>query len=89
MGVAGFVDIHCHLIAGIDDGPKDDKQTRALLDAARAAGVAAIVATPHCSSRYSLDAADRDARFAAAEAMANDTPLRFSGCELELSEERL
>ena len=86
MRVAGFVDIHCHLIAGIDDGPKDEQQTRALIDAARSAGIAAIVATPHCSSRYSLDAADRDARLAAAE---TDTPLLFAGCELELSEERL
>jgi protein-tyrosine phosphatase len=86
MRVAGFVDIHCHLIAGIDDGPKDEQQTRALMDAARSSGVAAIVATPHCSSRYRLDAADRDARLAAAE---TDTPLLFAGCELELSEERL
>ena len=81
MGVTGFVDIHCHLIAGIDDGPKDDQQTCALIDAARAAGVAAIVATPHCSSRYALDAA--------AEALATNAPLLFSGCELELGEERL
>lgn len=89
MRVAGFVDIHCHLIAGIDDGPKNARQTRALIDAARAGGVAAIVATPHCSSRYSLDAADRDARLAAAETMAQIAPLLFAGCELELSEERL
>ncbi|MDA1236469.1 MAG: hypothetical protein O3A53_16925 [Acidobacteria bacterium] len=89
MGVTGFVDIHCHLIAGIDDGPKDDQQTRALIDAARSAGIAAIVATPHCSLRYGLDSDDRDARLAAAESMAADTPLLFAGCELELSEERL
>lgn len=89
MGVSGFVDIHCHLIAGIDDGPKDDQQTRALLEGARATGVAAIVATPHCSSRYSLDTADRDARLATAEALVNGAPLLFAGCELELTEERL
>lgn len=86
MRVAGFVDIHCHLIAGIDDGPKDAQQSRALIAAARSSGIAAIVATPHCSSRYSLDAADRDTRLAAAE---TESPLLFAGCELELSEERL
>lgn len=89
MGVAGFVDIHCHVIAGMDDGPKDDRQTHMLLDAARATGVAAIVATPHCSSRYGLDADDRDDRLASVEAMANGSPLLFAGCELELTDERL
>ncbi len=87
MRVAGFVDIHCHLIAGIDDGPKDDRQTRALIDVARSAGIAAIVATPHLSSRYALDSADRDTRLAAAESTASDTPLLFAGCELELREQ--
>lgn len=86
MGVAGFVDIHCHLLAGIDDGPKTEQQTHALIDAARSSGIAAIVATPHLSSRYALDAAERDRRLANAE---TDTPLLFAGCELELSEERL
>ena len=89
MGVTGFVDIHCHLIAGIDDGPKDTQQTRALIHAARSAGIAAIVATPHFSSRYDLDCADRDARLALAERIAEDGPLLFAGCELELTEERL
>jgi protein-tyrosine phosphatase len=89
MRVTGFVDIHCHLIAGIDDGPKDDQQTRALIDAARTSGVAAIVATPHFSSRYGLDSTDRDARLVLAERFAEDLPLLFAGCELELSEERL
>jgi len=89
MRVAGFVDIHCHLIAGIDDGPKNEHQTRELIDAARSSGVAAIVATPHLSSRYALDSTDRDARLAAAETLAQDAPLLFAGCELELTEERL
>jgi protein-tyrosine phosphatase len=89
MGVAGFVDIHCHLIAGVDDGPKDHRQTRALIDAARSSGIAAIVATPHFSSRYRLDSAERDVRLAAAERIAGAAPLLFAGCELELTEERL
>ncbi len=48
-----FVDIHCHLIPGIDDGSQSWEQSRAMAEMARADGVGTIVATPHQLGNYS------------------------------------
>jgi protein-tyrosine phosphatase len=41
------VDLHCHLLPGIDDGPPDMEATVELARAAAAEGVRTIAATPH------------------------------------------
>jgi protein-tyrosine phosphatase len=43
----GFVDLHCHLLPGVDDGPDTLDETIAYAAAAAAAGTTTIVATPH------------------------------------------
>jgi protein-tyrosine phosphatase len=43
----GFVDLHCHLLPGVDDGPRTLDETVAYAAAAVAAGTTTIVATPH------------------------------------------
>jgi len=45
--VRGFVDLHCHWIAGIDDGVKTPEEGIDLLRRLRAAGFDVVVATPH------------------------------------------
>ncbi|HYM53757.1 MAG TPA: CpsB/CapC family capsule biosynthesis tyrosine phosphatase [Solirubrobacteraceae bacterium] len=47
-----MIDLHCHVLAGIDDGPETVAGSLALARAAVAAGVSTLVATPHASSRY-------------------------------------
>lgn len=47
-----MIDLHCHLLPGIDDGPEDLAGSLALARAAVAAGTTAIVATPHISWDY-------------------------------------
>jgi protein-tyrosine phosphatase len=42
-----FIDIHCHLLPGLDDGAADWDQSVAMAETAAADGIAAIVATPH------------------------------------------
>jgi protein-tyrosine phosphatase len=51
------VDLHCHLLPGIDDGPQTIEESVRLARAAAAAGTRVIVATPHVSWRY-LNEAD-------------------------------
>jgi protein-tyrosine phosphatase len=46
------IDIHCHLLCGIDDGPATIEGSLALARAAVAVGTRTIVATPHVSARY-------------------------------------
>lgn len=41
------VDIHCHLLPGVDDGPRDLPESLTMAEAAVADGTTAIVATPH------------------------------------------
>jgi protein-tyrosine phosphatase len=43
----GFVDLHCHLLPGVDDGPETLAQSVAYARAAVAAGTTTIVATSH------------------------------------------
>lgn len=41
------MDLHCHLLPGVDDGPGSMNETVAYATAATAAGTTTIVATPH------------------------------------------
>jgi protein-tyrosine phosphatase len=43
----GFIDIHCHVLPGLDDGPGELSQALQMIHMARAHGTEAIVATPH------------------------------------------
>jgi protein-tyrosine phosphatase len=51
------IDLHCHVLPGIDDGPASLDGSVALARAAAAAGIETLVATPHVSARYHNDAA--------------------------------
>ncbi len=42
-----MIDIHCHVLPAIDDGPKTLEQSLALLDLLKREGVTTVVATPH------------------------------------------
>ena len=44
---SGFVDIHCHLLPGIDDGAKSWDESLAMARMAVADGIGTIVVTPH------------------------------------------
>jgi protein-tyrosine phosphatase len=45
--VGGVIDIHCHVLPGLDDGPPSMPEALALAEAALASGTTTIVATPH------------------------------------------
>ncbi len=47
-----MIDLHCHVIPGIDDGPATIEDSLALCDAARAAGTETIIATSHVNWDY-------------------------------------
>jgi protein-tyrosine phosphatase len=50
------IDLHCHVLPGIDDGPETIAGSLALARAAVDAGVRTLVATPHVSWHYPNDA---------------------------------
>jgi protein-tyrosine phosphatase len=49
------IDLHCHVLPGIDDGPATMARSLALARAAADAGVSTLVTTPHVSWRYPND----------------------------------
>lgn len=42
-----MIDIHCHILPGVDDGAKDLSEAKAMLTAQQAAGIDRLFVTPH------------------------------------------
>ena len=53
--MAAYVDIHCHILPGVDDGVADLREAVALATYADGAGTRTIVATPHIRDDVLLD----------------------------------
>lgn len=87
MGVRGFVDIHCHLAPGLDDGPVNLAQAGELARAAYQSGTLAVIATPHRSLRYSWSAKVLAHGLRRLQDRLPEGLAVFGGCELELSDE--
>jgi protein-tyrosine phosphatase len=51
-----MVDIHCHLLPGLDDGPDSLEEALGMAEMAVADGITHIVATPHANDRFRFDA---------------------------------
>jgi protein-tyrosine phosphatase len=49
------IDLHCHVLAGIDDGPATLEASVAVARAAASAGTRTLIATPHVSWEYPND----------------------------------
>ncbi len=79
---SGFVDIHSHILYGLDDGAKTKEESVAMLRLAHSTGTLAIVATPHANAQYRFDprmTADRIA------ALQGTTAVRiYPGCDFRL-----
>lgn len=83
-----LVDIHCHLLPGIDDGAVDEAESLAMAQMAAADGVTTIIATPHQLGNYSGNRGD-DIRRRVAELQqrlnASDVPLRvLAGADVRI-----
>ncbi|MCI8598035.1 MAG: protein tyrosine phosphatase [Lachnospiraceae bacterium] len=46
------IDIHCHILPGLDDGAGSEKESIEMLRAAYRQGIGAVIATPHASPEY-------------------------------------
>jgi len=59
------IDTHCHLLPGLDDGPRTVDDSVAMARALAGAGVTAVACTPHFSARYPTRVEDARAALAA------------------------
>ena len=86
-----MIDVHSHLIPGVDDGAEDLTMALTMLLRAKDQGIAAVIATPH-SMAFDSDAALVHARFyqlqQQAKAVFPDMGL-YLGCEVYCEAERM
>jgi protein-tyrosine phosphatase len=59
-----YVDIHSHVLYGLDDGAKTREESVQMLELAKRTGTRAIVASPHANTRYPFDPAVVEQRIA-------------------------
>jgi protein-tyrosine phosphatase len=52
FGVSQCVDIHCHVLPGIDDGPRNLDESLTLCRSLMRDGITTVIATPHQLGRY-------------------------------------
>jgi protein-tyrosine phosphatase len=89
------IDIHCHLLPEVDDGPKSWDAAVEMCRMAAADGITHSVTTPHANDRYVYDRAYLSGllgqlRNSIKEKIGPALPLQLSlGCDLHLSIENL
>src|ERR1700676_2202518 len=50
-----MVDVHCHILPGLDDGPQAIAESLAMAESAITDGITHVVATPHCNTEFAFD----------------------------------
>jgi len=80
-----MVDIHSHILWGLDDGSESLEESIAMLRVAAEAGTTDIVATPHANSEYVFDPEQIENRISQLESAAAPSPRIHRGCDFHLS----
>ena len=80
-----MIDIHHHLLFGLDDGARDIDVSLAMIDAAVADGITHIVCTPHSNHRYEFNPQINEERLNAIRERANGKVTLGLGCDFHLS----
>jgi protein-tyrosine phosphatase len=84
-----MVDIHCHILPGIDDGSDTWETTAQMCRIAVGDGITHVVATPHCDGHYEYDRAHFTDMLATLSEVASGK-LTFSiGCDFHMSPRNL
>jgi len=84
-----MVDIHCHLLPGLDDGPETMEESVKMAEMALADGITHIAATPHANEVYAYDD-ERNLRLREELAKKLDARLHLgAGCDFHLTYENL
>jgi len=80
-----MVDIHSHILWGLDDGAETLDQSLAMLKIAAESGATDIVATPHANYRYAFQPALVAQRIGEVSAASGGRPRIHAGCDFHLS----
>lgn len=84
-----MVDIHSHILPGLDDGARTLDDAVAMLRLAAESGTTDIVATPHANLEYKFDPELIDAKITELQAAAGPVPRIHCGCDFHLTLENI
>jgi protein-tyrosine phosphatase len=84
-----MVDLHCHILPGLDDGAKTMEDSLAMAEMAIADGTTHLVATPHSSNEYSFDFGRVRRLCDELQEKVGDRLKLATGCDFHLNPENL
>jgi protein-tyrosine phosphatase len=84
-----LIDIHSHVLYGLDDGARTFEDSVAMIRMAAAHGTTALVATPHSSPSYRFEPELMAERLAEVAAASGGVLELYSGCDFHLSYENI
>jgi protein-tyrosine phosphatase len=84
-----MVDLHCHILPGIDDGPDTMETSLAMAESAVADGITHVVATPHSSNDHFFDYPSVRKLRDTLQARIGGRLTLATGCDFHLSPENL
>ncbi|HXG31887.1 MAG TPA: CpsB/CapC family capsule biosynthesis tyrosine phosphatase [Bryobacteraceae bacterium] len=80
-----MIDIHAHILPGMDDGPQTLEESLAMLEMAEASGTTDIVATPHANLEYTFDPEAVERKMAELRRAASGRIRIHRGCDFHLT----
>jgi protein-tyrosine phosphatase len=81
-----LIDLHSHVLPGLDDGAADLDEALAICRAAAADGITVLAATPHVRDDYPTTPEQMESTLATVRAAAGDVVRLVPGGELDLAE---
>jgi protein-tyrosine phosphatase len=84
-----MIDVHHHLLYGLDDGARDLETSLAMAEMAIKDGITHIVCTPHANDEYEFSPEENAARIAALREALGDRLTLGLGCDFHLSYDNL
>src|SRR5271157_90557 len=84
-----MIDIHCHILPGLDDGPESMEISCAMAEMAVADGITHVIATPHAHPQHVFDPELIRQRRDELQAQFEGKLILATGCDFHLSYENL
>jgi protein-tyrosine phosphatase len=84
-----MIDIHCHLLPGVDDGARDEATAIAMCRLAAESGTTDLVATPHANAKFEYSPQRNEDKRRRLQEAVGPAPRIHLGCDFHLSYENI